>query len=165
MTREPWGCQPHSVSGGECPGANWQTSAMRRGIRRTGALLVAGALALAACGSDSAGGEGGGEDGGKVFTSSPVDVSVDDTFTIELEANPSTGYTWELAGPLDDKVVVSLGSDHQAGEGSGVGVPGQQLFSFKAVGKGSTTIALQYVRPWETGVSPAQTSDFTVNVG
>jgi predicted secreted protein len=137
---------------------------MGKGIRATGALLVAGTLALAACGSDSGGGDGGGEGGGKVFTSSPVEVSVDDTFTIELEANPSTGYTWELAGPLDDSVVVSLGSDHQAGDGSGVGVPGQQLFSFKAVGQGSTTIALQYVRPWETGVAPANTAMFPVKV-
>lgn len=99
-----------------------------------------------------------------MYTTSPVDVKVDDDFTISLEANPSTGYSWELTGPLDDQVVVELGSDHQPGEGTGVGVPGQQLFRFQAVGKGTATIGLQYVRPWETGVAPAKTSEFTVNV-
>jgi predicted secreted protein len=59
---------------------------------------------------------------------------------------------------------VELGSDHQPGEGTGVGVPGQQLFRFQAVGKGTATIGLQYVRPWETSVPPAKTSEFTVNV-
>ena len=114
----------------------------------------------AGCGDD----DGGGGDGGEVFTSSPIDVSVDDTFTIELEANPSTGYSWELAGPLDEAIVVSLGSDHEAGDSDAVGAPGTQELSFRAVGEGSTTIALQYVRPWETDVAPAQTQDFSVNV-
>ena len=116
-------------------------------------------MMAAACGDDDSGGGGG-----EVYTSSPIDVSVDDTFTIELEANPSTGYSWELAGPLDEAIVVSLGSDHEAGDSDAVGAPGTQKLSFRAVGEGSTTIALQYVRPWETDVAPAETEDFTVNV-
>ena len=96
-----------------------------------------------------------------MYTTSPVDVSMGDTFTISLEANPSTGYSWELTGPLDDKVVVELGSDHQPGEGTAVGVPGHQLFRSRRSGKGTATIGLQYVRPWETGVAPAKTSEFT----
>ena len=139
-------------------------------MRRGWGLLVVVAMAVltvAGCGSDSgsatsSGGGGGG--GGKVYTTSPIDVTAGDKFTISLEANPSTGYSWELTGPLDDQVVVELGSDHQAGQGTGVGVPGQQLFRFQALGKGTATIGLQYVRPWETGVPPAKTSDFTVNV-
>ena len=118
-------------------------------------------MVAAGCGSDDD--SGGGEDG-KVFTSSPVDVAVDDTFVIELEANPSTGYTWELAGPLDEAIVVSLGSDHEAGDSDAVGASGTQKLSFRAVGSGTTTIALQYVRPWETDVVPSETQDFTVNV-
>jgi inhibitor of cysteine peptidase len=115
----------------------------------------------AACGSDD---DSGGGDGGEVFTSSPIDVSVDDNFVIELEANPSTGYSWELAAPLDEAIVTSLGSDHEAGEGDAVGAPGTQELSFRAVGEGTTTISLQYVRPWETDVAAADTQEFTVNV-
>ena len=138
--------------------------AMRVGLRWSAVVLVVlVAAVVGGCGSSGDGGSGT-EGGGKVFTSSPIDVSVGDTFTISLESNPSTGYTWELSGPLDDAVVVSLGSDHQAGESTAVGAAGHQLFTFKPVGKGSTTIGLQYVRPWETGVAPAQTSDFDVNV-
>ena len=62
----------------------------------------------AACGSD---GDGRGDDDGEVFTSSPVDVDVDDIFSIELESNPSTGYSWELAAPLDEAIVTALGWD------------------------------------------------------
>ena len=127
-------------------------------------VVLAVVVSAMAAGCGSSGGGESAEGGGKVFTSSPIDVSTGDIFTISLESNPSTGYTWELSGPLNDAVVVSLGSDHQAGEGSAVGVAGHQLFMFKAVGKGSTTIGLQYVRPWETGVAPAETSDFEVSV-
>ena len=81
-----------------------------------------------------------------------------------LESNPSRGYSWELAGPLDEAIVTSLGSDHEAADGDAVGAPGTQDLSFKAVGAGTTTIALQYVRPWETDVAPAETKDYAVNV-
>ena len=82
-----------------------------------------------ACGSD---GYGGGDDDREVFTASPIDVDVDDTFTIALESNPSTGYSWELAGPLDEAIVTSLGSDHEAGDGDAVGAPGTQELGFQA---------------------------------
>ena len=156
MTRGARWCQPHRVTSG-C-----QTVRMRRGWGVLGVVAITAVTAVG-CGSGSHSGVGG-TGGGKVYTTSPIDVKAGDDFTISLEANPSTGYSWELTGPLDDKVVVELGSDHEPGTGTGVGVPGHQLFRFQAVGAGSATIGLQYVRPWETGVAPAQTSEFTVNV-
>ncbi|MCL5958678.1 MAG: protease inhibitor I42 family protein [Chloroflexi bacterium] len=38
------------------------------------------------------------------------------------------------------------------------------MWTFKAVGKGNTTIVMKYVRPWEKGGSPAQTRTFDITV-
>src|SRR5450830_992518 len=60
--------------------------------------------------------------------------------------------------------------DSLEGEGVGaatgpqtVGGGGTDTFTFKAVGKGTTTISLAYARPWES-VPPAQTRTITVTV-
>src|SRR5689334_847914 len=93
MTRGPRGCQPHRVTSG-C-----QTVGMRRGWGVLGFVAMA-AVTAAGCGSGSHLGVGGGGSGGggKVYTTSPIDVKTGDDFTISLEANPSTGYSWELTG-------------------------------------------------------------------
>jgi hypothetical protein len=35
---------------------------------------------------------------------------------------------------------------------------------FEGVTAGTTTLSLSYVRPWETGVEPAETAEFPVTV-
>lgn len=138
---------------------------MRRLGRWTGgatiALVAVLATGLAACGDDD-----GGESGGEVFTNSsdPIEVSAGDDFTIELESTPGTGYSWELAEPLPDAIVASLGSDFAHRDDVQPGAPGDQSLAFRAVAAGTATISLQYVRPWEEGVAPAKTEQFSVTV-
>jgi predicted secreted protein len=99
-----------------------------------------------------------------------VEVGVD--FAIALVSNPSTGYSWRLAEPLDEEVVAlvssvfeekSVASEGEEG-GEKVGAPGEELWTFSAVAAGETEIKLEYVRPWETGVAPQETATFKVNV-
>lgn len=138
---------------------------MRRFGRSTGGATIAlvavlTATGLAACGDDDGGG------GGEVFTNSsdPIEVSPGDDFTIELESTPGTGYSWELAEPLPDAIVASLGSDFAHRDDVQPGAPGDQSLAFRAVAAGTATISLQYVRPWEEGVAPAKTEQFSVTV-
>jgi inhibitor of cysteine peptidase len=44
------------------------------------------------------------------------------------------------------------------------GAGGTELWTFKAVGAGKTTIALNYARPWEKDIPPAKSETFTVDV-
>lgn len=85
-------------------------------------------------------------------------------FTIRLRSNPTTGYGWQLAKPLDGKVVELVTNDYIPPADRRIGAGGHEAWTFKAVGQGRGTIALKYVRPWETNQPPAETNEFTVIV-
>ncbi len=129
-----------------------------RQVRGPWILLTVPVLLVSACGSDTGGSSG------TVYSTPGTAISVASgkEFTIELEATPSTGYSWQLAQPPGDKVVL-LDSDFEQG-GSQPGASGMQRFVFKAQSAGTTTLSFGYVRPWEQGVAPAKTADFPVTV-
>ena len=84
--------------------------------------------------------------------------------TIRLDANPTTGFQWQLAASLDEKVIALVGDDYQRTDTSRVGAGGTDVWTFKAVGTGRTTIVLEYRRPWEKDVPPAERKTFPVIV-
>jgi len=97
-----------------------------------------------------------------------VSAGVGDLVIIELDANPTTGYSWE-AGPLPEDGPLTLKSNKYgtAAQRSSeirpmVGQGGVTTFTYQVVKTGKATIALAYRRPWEKGVKPAKT--FTVTV-
>ncbi len=97
-------------------------------------------------------------------TANRFEVSVGQTFVITLASNVTTGYHWELATSLNNEVVELVSSEYKAPETKLVGVGGQEIWTFRAVGRGQTTINLKYVRPWEKDVAPAETASYTVVV-
>src|SRR5262245_6124144 len=136
------------------------------------ALALLALVALAAgCGggddsSSGSGGSGGGSGGGsskpKVYEAGDsIDVDNGDSFVVALEANPTTGYSWQAAPNPNVEFVSS--KQVQAGSNA-IGAPGTQQLTFKAVKAGSSTLTLNYLRPFETGVPPVQTEDFDVTV-
>lgn len=125
------------------------------------ALALGVSLAVAACG----GGTGG---GGATYqltaadSGSALQAAVGDEIVITLEANPTTGYSWQLAPGLDPSVV-AFGSEsyqQQSAEPAMVGVGGTDTWTFDAVGEGTTTIPLAYVRSGD----PVAAESFTVTV-
>lgn len=96
--------------------------------------------------------------------SQPISVKAGEEFTIALFSNPSTGYTWEFAEPLDDKMLQLSSrkyvSDAPQLDGSG----GIDRWTFRALKKGTTHIFLKYLRPWEKNKIPARISVFTIYV-
>jgi inhibitor of cysteine peptidase len=98
-----------------------------------------------------------------------IEVEAGLDFAIILESNPTTGYSWQLAEPLDEDIVELVSSEFEKktpaeGEGEIVGAPGEEVWTFEAIGEGETEIKLEYVRPWETDVAPEETETFTVDV-
>ena len=89
------------------------------------------------------GDETGSDDGGD-------GLRVGEELIIELPSNASTGYAWDLREPTDGAIVdlesVTYVMDEAPDEMSGVG--GTEVFRFRAVGVGTTTIRLEYVRSW-----------------
>jgi inhibitor of cysteine peptidase len=79
-------------------------------------------------------------------------TNVSDPFSIRLDANPTTGYQWELAAPFDENVLHHEGTDFepsdQARQGL-VGAGGRSVWTFDALCVGWTVVHLRYRRPWE----------------
>lgn len=95
-----------------------------------------------------------------------IQVGVGQEFTITLKTNPATGYQWPLAESLVGY------RDLRAGglriwrpEAQFVGAVWEEAWIFRAIRKGETGVSMEYVCPWEKGISPAKTRAFTVVVG
>ena len=94
-----------------------------------------------------------------------IQAKAGEEFTITLESNRTTGYGWELAQPLDESIVKLAGSDYKAPQDVRmVGQGGEEVWTFKAVDKGTTQISMKYVRSWEKDTPPAKTQEYTVTV-
>jgi inhibitor of cysteine peptidase len=93
-----------------------------------------------------------------------VKMKTGDIFEVKLEANPTTGYDWYLSGKTDASVVILESSTYEVSSKNPklVGGGGIKTLKFKAAGPGQTKLILEYVRPWEKGVEPANT--FTLDI-
>ena len=92
----------------------------------------------------------------------PIRAAIGDEFTIILKSNPTTGYSWRFTEPPDETIITLVNSTFQPPQTRLKGAGGEQLWTFRAVGEGKTTISLEYVRPWEKGKPPVETRNFSV---
>lgn len=94
-----------------------------------------------------------------------IELRVGQLARLELPGNPTTGYRWDFATALDQKILHYVVDVYRADQTEGrVGVGGTQQWILKAVGPGKTTLDLAYHRPWEKETPPAQTARFNVEV-
>lgn len=92
-----------------------------------------------------------------------IEVAAGDEFKIIIESNPSTGYHWDLVGALDESIVQYVSRDYRADEPVMPGSGGRDVWVFKAVAAGETTITLGYFPPGVDGPA-VQEVMFTVVV-
>jgi len=93
-----------------------------------------------------------------------ITTKVGEEFTITLDSNPTTGYQWKLSDNFTEGIVKLVKSEYMDPETEMVGVGGNEIWTFKAIEPGETTVDLEYVRPWETGVEPVVVKSFGVTV-
>jgi inhibitor of cysteine peptidase len=93
-----------------------------------------------------------------------VQLNKGQTLAVTLEGNPSTGYSWEVAEPLDEKVLRQVGEPEFKAESEALGAGGVQILRFEAVNTGQIALNLVYHRPWEKGVEPLETYSLQVIV-
>ena len=86
------------------------------------------------------------------------------TLVVTLEGNPTTGYSWEAADPLDEQVLRQVGEAEFKQESEALGAGGVQILRFEAVNAGKFTLKLVYHRPWEKDVEPLETYSIEVVV-
>jgi len=97
-------------------------------------------------------------------STNPIQCEAGRPFAIRLESNRTTGYQWDLAEPLDGRILKLANSEYKAPDSTRLGAPGEEVWTFQAVGKGRTKIAMKYARPWEKNAAPARTAVFDVTV-
>ena len=80
------------------------------------------------------------------------------TATVELEGNPTTGYTWVYT-MSPEGILRELSNEYvpdKAGSGI-VGSGGKFIFTFEAISPGETELVFSYLRPWELAVPAINT--------
>lgn len=89
-----------------------------------------------------------------------ITVKAPGEFSIKIESNPTTGYSWGLQ-PLKEKeenlVKFKKQKVEEPGEESKqkpLGAPTYEIFTFEALALGEAVIELHYHRPWEKDVPP-----------
>jgi predicted secreted protein/putative hemolysin len=95
----------------------------------------------------------------------PVTLKVGDTLTVQLNSNPSTGYSWKVIS--DNADILEQVGEPQFSLGDKTPVPGAggtETFTFLAKAKGTTTLTLLYSRPWETNTTPTPQNTWTAQV-
>ena len=84
-------------------------------------------------------------------------------FKVQLDANPSTGYGWEVAAA--DPAVIKPGEVSQiALEHPLPGTPVTAVMNFRVVGRGHSALMLVYRQPWMKNAPPAKTFAVDVSV-
>ena len=83
-----------------------------------------------------------------------IDIALSGTLEVNLYSNPTTGYQWAENADISDTTVISQDEHNyvapQDSEEPVVGAGGKDVWTFKSLKKGQTTISMRYNRPWES---------------
>jgi len=79
-------------------------------------------------------------------TSDLTVAEVGGTFTISLESNPTTGYSWQAEFDTES---LELVSEDFTTDSTLIGAGGVQKFEFMALKQGQVLVTMVYKRPWE----------------
>ena len=95
-----------------------------------------------------------------------VKVNTGDSVIVTLCSNPTTGFQWSESAQISNQTVLKQ-TDHRyepVGEKNIVGGAGQEVWTFKALNKGTTTVSIEYSRPGEGGEKGHWTFVATITV-
>lgn len=92
-----------------------------------------------------------------------IKVPSGETFDIVLPSNSSTGYRWNILPGLDANLLELVGQNYIAEQPVIPGSGGVEVWTFRAIGPGDTTIALGYFPP-SNETDPEETVTFSIRV-
>jgi len=116
-------------------------------------------------------------------TSMPINISCDDfqkqpnivrdveltagsSITVTLCSNKTTGFSWDENAQITDNQVIQQTSYKWVppAESGKMGAPGNEVWNFKAMKQGKSTISLAYSRPWQGGEKGVNTFKLNITV-
>jgi len=95
-----------------------------------------------------------------------VEIAAGSTLLVSLGSNPSTGFSWSEQAQIGDTAIVRQDKhEFVATNANGVvGAPGTEEWTFTALKKGTTTVSMDYSRPWAGGEKGVWTFKLNVTV-
>ncbi len=79
-----------------------------------------------------------------------MNAVVGEELTVTLGSNPTTGFQWSEDAEISDENIIKQVSHKFVGPGidKPPGTPGEEVWTFEALKKGTVTTFLEYSRPW-----------------
>lgn len=119
-------------------------------------ILVSSLMLTTVSGTAMAQGTYTASDSGKTIM-----VKAGDTFTVKLDENPTTGYSWNLTA---DSGLQVKGDQYAPNSTSLMGSGGYHTWTIKAIKAGTYKVTGIYKRPWESTSGQEKTFSLTVMV-
>ena len=132
--------------------------------------IVAILLSLCACSSPTSVDASCDDFMKKQHIAKEVEVAAGSSLTVTLCSNPTTGFQWSESAQISNQNVLEqvdhkfVPPEYTGGTPPPPGTPSQEVWTFKALKKGTSTISTEYSRPWEGGEKAEWTFVLTVTV-
>jgi len=81
-------------------------------------------------------------------------------FVITLDANPTTGHSWDAS--FDQEHLAMVRQEYRA-TSDRIGGGGKAIFTFRPVKQGRASLVLRYKRPWEREVVKTMTYEVVIS--
>lgn len=95
-----------------------------------------------------------------------AEVAVGDLFTVSLCSNPTTGFQWSESAQISDQTVLQQKEHNfippKDSKPPVTGAAGQEVWTFNVLKEGTSTISMEYSRPWQGGEKAEWTFELTV---
>lgn len=91
-----------------------------------------------------------------------IEIAAGGSLAVTLDSNATTGYSWELKGISNPAILEKTDNKYEAPTSGLIGAGGKEVWTFKALKAGTTTLSMEYSQPWEGGQKGA--SSFNVAV-
>jgi len=101
------------------------------------------------------------------FSGNEIKMAIGDSVMVSLVSNPSTGFQWGLAEISDESVMEQVNQEFTLPEHDKPlppGTPGEEIWTFEAIGSGTSTLSMEYSRPWDGGEKAVETFVLTIIV-
>jgi len=92
-----------------------------------------------------------------------IPVKADETFDLVVPSNSSTGYHWDIIPELDENIVQFVEQNYIAEQPVLPGSGGVDVWTFRAVNAGDTTVVLGYYPPGND-TDPEEHVTFSIHV-
>ncbi len=96
-----------------------------------------------------------------------IDVQIGTKIVVTLFSNKTTGFSWDEKAQISDPQVLEQSAHNCVAPqdtGGKVGVGGNEVWAFRAMGLGKSTVYLEYSQPWKGGEKATWTFKLNVNV-